>query len=68
MSYRTPDVVQSEFTSQDLFNVVYAQKIVNDLKEGKLDDSGNPLEPSDNEKLTAEEAKMKARQTGCDIF
>lgn len=68
MSYRTPDVVQSEFTSQDLFNVLYAQKIVKDFNEGKLDDSGNPLEPSDNEKLTAEEAKLKARQTGCDIF
>lgn len=68
MSYRTPDVVQSEFTSQDLFNVLYAQKIVKDFNEGKLDDSGNPLEPSDNEKFTAEEAKLKARQTGCDIF
>lgn len=48
--------------------MVYAQKIVKDFKEGKLDESGKPLEPSDNEKLTAEEAKLKARQTGCDIF
>uniref|UniRef100_A0A182NQZ7 39S ribosomal protein L41, mitochondrial n=1 Tax=Anopheles dirus TaxID=7168 RepID=A0A182NQZ7_9DIPT len=34
VSYKAPDVVQSEFTSQDLFNAVYAQKIINDWKTG----------------------------------
>ncbi|KAL1509967.1 hypothetical protein ABEB36_004630 [Hypothenemus hampei] len=68
VSYRTPDVVQSEFTAEDLFNVVYAPKIIKDFNEGKLDDNGNPLEPSSEEKLTAEEAKIKARQTGSDLF
>lgn len=68
VSYRTPDVVQTEFTAEDLFNVVYAPKIVKDFNEGKLDADGNPLNPSGEEKLTAEEAKIKARQTGSDIF
>ncbi|KAG5897150.1 hypothetical protein JTB14_020879 [Gonioctena quinquepunctata] len=68
VSYRAPDVIQSEFTAEDLFNVVYAPKIVKDFKENKLDENGQPLEPSKEEKLTAEEAKMKAKQTGTDIF
>ncbi|XP_030763606.1 39S ribosomal protein L41, mitochondrial [Sitophilus oryzae] len=68
VSYRTKDVVQSEFTAQDLFNVVYAPKIAKDFDEGKLDEGGNPKEPSLEEKLTPEEAVQKARQTGSDIF
>lgn len=61
-------MVQSEFTAEDLFNVVYAPKIVKDFEEGKLDFEGKPLNPSDNEKLTPEQAKLKAKQTGTDIF
>ncbi|XP_018579481.1 39S ribosomal protein L41, mitochondrial [Anoplophora glabripennis] len=68
VSYRAPDVVQSQFTAEDLFNVVYAPKILKDFENGKLDDNGQPLEPSADEKMTAEEAKLKARQTGSDIF
>lgn len=68
MSYRAPDVVQSKFTAEDLFNVVYAPKIVKDFENGKLDDNGQPVEPSAEEKITAEEAKLKAKQTGSDIF
>ncbi|KAJ8955657.1 hypothetical protein NQ314_006854 [Rhamnusium bicolor] len=68
VSYRTPDVIQSEFTAEDLFNVIYAPKVLKDFKEGKLDADGQPLEPSQEEKMTAEEAKIKARQTGSDIF
>ncbi|XP_050299832.1 39S ribosomal protein L41, mitochondrial [Anthonomus grandis grandis] len=68
VSYRTPDIVQTEFTAEDLFNVVYAPKITKDFEEGKLDDNGNPLEPSLEEKLTPEEAKQKARQTGSDML
>ncbi|CAH0560077.1 unnamed protein product [Brassicogethes aeneus] len=68
VSYKTPDVVQSEFTAEDLFNVVYAPKIAQDLKEGKLNNDGTPLEPSAEEKLTKEDAYNRARQTGSDIF
>ncbi|XP_066147689.1 large ribosomal subunit protein mL41 [Euwallacea fornicatus] len=68
VSYRAPEVVQSEFTAEDLFSVVYAPKIIKDFREGKLDDKGNPVEPSPEEKLSPEEAKLRAQQTGCDIF
>ncbi|XP_075232811.1 mitochondrial ribosomal protein L41 [Lycorma delicatula] len=68
VSYRVPDIVQPEFTPEQLFNAVYRDKIEKDFKEGKLDDNGNSLEPSEEEKLTPEEAKIKARQTGSDLF
>ncbi|CAD7089505.1 unnamed protein product [Hermetia illucens] len=68
VSYKTPDIVQSEFTSLDLFNSVYAKKIVEDFNQGKLDSQGMPLEPSKEEKLTPEEAVQNARKTGSDIF
>ncbi|KAF2905820.1 hypothetical protein ILUMI_00356 [Ignelater luminosus] len=68
VSYRAPDVVQSEFTAEDLFNVVYAPKIMKDLKEGKLNEDGSSKEPSNEEKLTPEKALIRARQTGSDIF
>ena len=55
-------------SSKDLFNVIYSKKILTDYKEGKLDEAGNPIEPSPEEKLTPEEAWIKARQTGSDIF
>ncbi|XP_055902123.1 39S ribosomal protein L41, mitochondrial [Eupeodes corollae] len=68
VSYKAPDVVQSEFTSLDLYNAVYAQKVIDDFKAGKLAEDGSPLEPSQQELLTPEEALMKARKTGSDIF
>ncbi|XP_060531983.1 large ribosomal subunit protein mL41 [Cylas formicarius] len=68
VSYRTPEITQTEFTPQDLFNVVYAPKIMKDFNEGKLDEYGNSIEPSQEEKLTAEEALNNARRTGSDIF
>ncbi|XP_059481834.1 large ribosomal subunit protein mL41 [Neocloeon triangulifer] len=68
VSYRVPDVIQTEFTSQDLFDAVYSKKIVQDFKEGKLTEDGQPLEPSPEEKLTSEEAFQRARKTGSDIF
>lgn len=68
VSYKAPDVVQSEFTSLDLFNAVYSQKIIEDFKAAKLQEDGNPLEPSPNEQLSAEEALQRARKTGSDIF
>ncbi|KAJ3659302.1 hypothetical protein Zmor_010998 [Zophobas morio] len=68
VSYRTPDVIQSEFTAQDLFNVVYAPKIAKDFQEEKLNDDGSPVEPSPEELMTSEEARIKAEQTGTDLF
>lgn len=68
MSYRVPDVVQSEFTAKDLFDACYADKIVDDFKTGKLDDNGNSTKPSEDEKRTPIEAWTQARQTGSDMF
>lgn len=68
VSYRSTRVVQSEFTSQDLFNAVYADKIMSDFEAGKLDDTGNPLEPNELELLTPEEALDLASKTGSDLF
>ncbi|BES99603.1 ribosomal protein L41 [Nesidiocoris tenuis] len=68
VSYRVTDIAQSEFTPHDLFLAVYSEKIVRDMKEGKLDDQGNPKEPSPEEKLTSDEAWVNARRTGADIF
>lgn len=68
VSYKTPDVVQSEFTSEDLFNAIYGQKIIDDYKNGKLNEDGSPKEPSANELLTSDEAWTRARKTGSDMF
>ncbi|XP_037949581.1 39S ribosomal protein L41, mitochondrial [Teleopsis dalmanni] len=68
VSYRAPDVVQSEFTSLDLFNAIYSQKIIDDFKDGKLNADGSSTKPSDAENLTATEAYTRARKTGSDIF
>ncbi|KFB43746.1 hypothetical protein ZHAS_00011482 [Anopheles sinensis] len=68
VSYKAPDVVQSEFTSQDLFNAIYAQKIIDDWKSGKLNEDGSPVEPSKEEALSPDEAWKQARKTGSDIF
>lgn len=68
MSYQTPDIVQGEFSPQDLFYAVYSEKIAEDFKNGKLDEAGNPLEPSKEEKLGAEEAKNHALSIGADMF
>ncbi|XP_017866128.1 PREDICTED: 39S ribosomal protein L41, mitochondrial [Drosophila arizonae] len=68
VSYKAPEVVQSEFTSLDLFNAVYSEKIMADYKAGKLEADGSSKEPSENEQLTPEVALMRARKTGSDIF
>ena len=68
VSYRTKEIVQEQFSAKDLFNVVYGRKILQDYKEGKLDETANPLEPSTEEQMTAELATTKARSTGSDIF
>lgn len=68
VSYKAPEVIQSEFTSMDLFNAVYSEKIIKDFNERKLDEAGEPIEPSANEKLSSEVAWHQARKTGSDIF
>ncbi len=68
VSYKTPDVIQSEFTSEDLFNAIYSKKIVEDFKNGKLKDDGSPEEPSESELLDRDTAWIRAKQTGTDIF
>lgn len=68
VSYQAPDVYQSAFTPEQLFNAVYGPKIVKDFNDGKLGSDGEPLEPSAAETLTPEEAFLNARKTGSDIF
>ncbi len=38
------------------------------FREGRLDDEGNPVEPSEEEAMGPEEARRRARKTGSDIF
>ena len=46
---------------------MYKRQIVDDFENGKIDaETGDYKEPTDE--LTAEEAWIKARQTGSDIF
>ncbi|KAI5705630.1 hypothetical protein M8J76_002837 [Diaphorina citri] len=68
VSYRTNEIQTPEFTAKDLFIEVYAEKINKDFEANKLDEDGNPLQPSDNELLTPEEAEIRARKTGSDLF
>ncbi|XP_031830417.1 mitochondrial ribosomal protein L41 [Nomia melanderi] len=68
VSYQTEDVIRKEFTAKDLFNLVYAEKIKKDFETNQLGPNGEPLNPNEYEKLTPEDAKMLADQTGTDIF
>ena len=68
VTFKTPEVVQSAFTSQDLYNAVYAQKVIEDFKNDKLSEDGTSKDPSAEETLTSEEAFNRARKTGSDIF
>lgn len=68
VSYRVTDVKKREYTAKDLFNLVYADKIKKDFKEGQLSPDGEPLNPNDYEALTPEEARIRAEMTGTDIF
>ncbi|XP_078039520.1 mitochondrial ribosomal protein L41 [Augochlora pura] len=68
VSYKVEDLPKRKFTAKDLFNLVYAPKIKNDFENNQLGPHGEPLNPSEYEKLTAEEAKLKAEQTGTDLF
>lgn len=67
VSYKV-NVKQRPFTAKDLFNYVYADKIKKDYKNGELNSKGEPLNPNEYEKLTPEEARLRAEKTGADIF
>lgn len=68
VSYRTPNVVQSEFTPEDLFNAVYAPKIIEDWNKKEINENGTSKNPSKEEMLDAKTAYNLARKTGSDIF
>ncbi|KAJ1522789.1 hypothetical protein ONE63_001945 [Megalurothrips usitatus] len=68
VSYRVPDKEEPQFTARDLFYCVYADKMEADFKEGKLDAEGMPLEPSEAEQMTADEARNAALKIGADMF
>nr|SVE73311.1 EOG090X0IZW [Ceriodaphnia reticulata] len=67
VSYRVQDIVQPPLTPEELFGAVYVKKIADDFKAGKLDSDNQPLEPSPEERLTAEEAKKKVLAIRSDI-
>ncbi|RWS31976.1 39S ribosomal protein L41-like protein [Leptotrombidium deliense] len=61
VSYRTPDIHQSEFTAKALFSKVYGPKIVDEYMEGK-----RPEVEVTNEEIR--NARLKARQCCSDMF
>lgn len=68
VSYRVQNVTEPEFTAQDLFDVVYSEKIKKDFANSQLDENGESLNPSEYEKLTPQQAKDQAAKTGSDLF
>uniref|UniRef100_A0A2P2I0Q5 39S ribosomal protein L41, mitochondrial-like n=2 Tax=Hirondellea gigas TaxID=1518452 RepID=A0A2P2I0Q5_9CRUS len=68
VSYKAPDVETKEFTPQDLFHAVYTSKIIDDFKENRINEDGSSTEPSSEESLHEEEAKLRAQQTGSDYI
>ena len=68
VSYRVEDIVTPPMTPEELFGAVYVRKIAADFKSGKLGPNGEPLKPSAEERLTAEEAKEKALSIKSDIL
>jgi large subunit ribosomal protein L41 len=68
VTYKTTDVIQGEFRAQDLFNATYAVKIIDDFKNDNLNEDGSPKTPSVEEEMTPDEAWIRARKTGSDIF
>ena len=42
--------------------------MLKDFKEGLLDENGKSLAPSEEEEMTPDEAWIRARKTGSDIF
>lgn len=68
VSYRTKPFTQTKFTAEDLFYAVYSEKIINDWNKKLLNEDGTAKNPSADEQLDANEAYLRARKTGADIF
>lgn len=68
VSYRAQQITQSEFKPEDLFNAVYANKIISDWNDKKLNDDGTSKQPSNDELLESDRAWQQAKKTGSDIF
>lgn len=64
VSYATEDIVQSEFTAQQLFNVTYGREISKKIKN-KEEIPKEYLEFDEKAKV---EAKNRALKTGADLF
>lgn len=62
VSYRTSDIQQSEFTAKALFNIVYGRKMVEKFHNGE---EVTPIEHNEEE---THQARIKAMQTGADLF
>lgn len=67
VSYRVADVERPPFTAEELFGHVYAAKIRQDFEQGKLGPDNEPLQPSAEEALTAEEARSRATAISTDV-
>lgn len=67
MSYRVSDIVAPPMTPEELFGAVYVRKITEDFKNGKIGPDNQSLEPSPEEKMTAEEARAKVQAIRSDI-
>ncbi|CAG2100501.1 unnamed protein product [Medioppia subpectinata] len=61
VSYRCPDITQTEFTARDLFNATLADAIIEKFKSGQHIDV-NVTDEAVNE------ARNRAKQTGADMF
>jgi len=68
VSYKVKDFTIPEYTAQSLFDDIYAKKIKEDFERNELNENGEPLNPSEYEKLTPQQAMDSAEKTGCDIF
>nr|SVE94001.1 EOG090X0IZW [Scapholeberis mucronata] len=67
VSYRVSDIVAPPMTPEELFGAVYVRKITEDFKNGKIGPDNQSLEPSPEEKMTAEEARAKVQAIRSDI-
>uniref|UniRef100_A0A6G1SAG3 39S ribosomal protein L41, mitochondrial n=1 Tax=Aceria tosichella TaxID=561515 RepID=A0A6G1SAG3_9ACAR len=61
VSYRTEDVQTKPFTAKELFDKVYANEVERSFKENNIENFDVPSEKID-------EARLKALQTGADLF
>ena len=61
VSYRCPNITQSEFTARDLFNATFADSIIEKFRNNQQID----IQVTDDE---VQRARILAKQTGADLF